>query len=694
MRYTEAKLSKISEEMLEDIDKETVKMFPNFDNSVEEPDILPAKLPNLLLNGATGIAVGMATNMPPHNLSEVCDAIVAQINKPEITIEQLSQIVQGPDFPTGGVITKQRLKELYETGKGRVIMRARTKTEENKGRQQIVVTEIPYMVNKSDLVKDIARLATEKKLPDVSDLRDESNKDGIRIVIELKKDSEPKYTLNKLFKLTNLQNNFDANMLALVANKPRVLSLKEILAEYIKHRQRIIRKRSEFDLTKAKDRLEIVLGLLTALKRLDEIIEFIRKSENASDALHGLISKFELSERQAKAVLELRLQQLTKLEAGKLKQEESELRDKIKYFETLLGDEQEVFGVIKKEVQALKKQYGDERRTHVIDRIAEISEKDMVEKKNVVVTLTESGYIKRLDVDSYREQKRGGAGVTGAELKEEDVIKVLLTCSTHDYMLFFTNRGRVFWLKAHEIPASERQGKGRAIANLLTLRDEIVTNILALKDMEKGDVFFATKNGIVKKTAVKDLGKPRSTGVRVINLPGDGSDTLVNVRLVNAGEEVLLFTHEGQAIRFNEDEVRAMGRSSYGVKGIELDKKDYIVAAEIASNKEATIMTITENGFGKRSALDEYRKTARAGKGVINLAVSDKTGNVVDAIVVGEKDSIIATTVKGMVLRTSVEDLRVMGRATQGVHVIRLKDGDKVVDVVKVSDQDEVGDGK
>ena len=685
MRYTEAKLSKISEEMLEDIDKETVKMFPNFDNSVEEPDILPAKLPNLLLNGATGIAVGMATNIPPHNLRELCDAIVSYIDKPTIEIDELTGIVKGPDFPTGGYALGPGIDEMYKTGKGKIIMRARTNEEEIKGRPCIVITEIPYMVNKSTLIKDIARLATEKKLSDVWDIRDESAKGKIRIVVELRKDVDPKYTLNKMFKLTNLQTDFDANVLAIVGKQPRVLNLKNVIEEYVKHRKIVVTKRSKFELGKAEDRLEIVLGLLIALKELDRIVDFIKKSKNPAEAHDGLMKKFGLTDRQAKAVLETRLQQLTSLEHGKLKEEEGKLKELIIYLKKVLGDEKEVLRIIKKEVNELNKQYGDDRRTRIIKRVQEISETDMIEKKDVVIMMTSSEYIKRVDMESYKEQRRGGAGVVGAGLKDEDFVRKMITCSTHDYLLFFTSRGRIYWLKAQEVPAFERQSKGRSIANMLNLREETIANVMAIKDFNVGYLMFATKLGLVKKLPLKDVSKPRSTGVRIINLPMDNSDSIINVIRIEDKQEVLLVSKKGQAIRFNSDEVRAMGRASYGVKGIELGRGDELVALMSAPLTGTTsVLTVTDKGFGKRSALEEYRKTGRAGKGIINLKVTDKTGNVVGSVSVNDKDSIIVTTTKGMVIRTSMKDLRVMGRATQGVHVVKLKEGDKVADLVKV----------
>ncbi|MBI3334117.1 DNA gyrase subunit A [Candidatus Pacearchaeota archaeon] len=685
-RYTEAKLSKISSELLEDIEKETVKMRPNFDNSLEEPETLPAKLPNLLLNGASGIAVGMATNIPPHNLTEVCDAITEYISKPNIGVDELSEIVQGPDFPTGALITGTGIKEMYKTGKGRIILRAKTFVEEDKkGRTRIIVTEIPYMVNKAELVKTIARLATEKKLPDVYDLRDESAKGKVRIVIELKKDVDAKFTLNKLYKMTNIQTAFDANLLALVGNQPRVLNLKDIIQEYVKYRQMIVRKRSTFELKKAEERLEIVLGLLIALKDIDKIVEFIKKSADAKAAHEGLMKKFDLSDRQAKAVLEIRLQQLTHLEAGKLKDEEKELKGIITELKRILGDEKEILRVIKNEIQELKRKYGDERRTKILKRVEEITEQDLIEKKDVVVMVTAGGYIKRVDVKAYREQKRGGTGVSGAELKEEDFVTKLLTCSTHDYLLFFTSRGRLFWLKANDVPASERQGKGKAMANVLELRDEVLSNVMAVHTFDEGYLLFATKKGIVKKLPLKDVSKPRSTGVRAINLPMDGSDSVINVRRVIDGQEVLMVTKKGQAIRFNSDEVRSMGRASYGVIGAELAKNDEIVALEtLPKDGKTTILSVTLRGYGKRTELEEYRTTSRGTKGVITLDVTDKTGDVLAAVSVSGKDSIIATSAKGSVIRVNMKDIRVMGRATQGVRIINLKEGDKVADVVKV----------
>ena len=682
---TEAKLSKIAQQLLEDIDKETVKMNANFDNSEKEPETLPGKLPNLLLNGATGIAVGMATNIPPHNLNELCDAITSYIENPEVTIDDLIQIVKGPDFPTGGFAMGPGITEMYRTGKGKIVMRARTNEEEKKGKEYIIVTEIPYMVNKAELIKDIARLASEKKLPDIADIWDESAKGKIRIVIELKKGVDSKYTINKLYKLTNMQTNFDANILALVGKQPRVLNLKDVFVEYVKYRKQIVTNRSKFELKKAEERLEIVLGLLIALKHIDEIVELIKKSKTVQDAHEGLMKKWDFTERQAKAVLETRLQQLTTLEHTKLKDEEVKLKEIIEYLRKVLESEKEVLKIIKKEVSEIRRDFGDERRTRVVKKIDEISEEDMIEKKDIVVMLTNSGYIKRVDVKTYREQRRGGAGVVGAGLKEEDFVMKMITCSTHDYLLFFTSRGRVYWLKANEVPSAERQSKGRAIANLLNLRDEKIANVMAITNFESGYLMFATKLGMVKKLPTKEVSNPRSTGVRIMNLPADGSDEIINVTRVEDGQEVLLVSKNGQAIRFNSNDVRAMGRASYGVIGIDLGKGDIVVSLMgIPKDGKTTVLTVTEKGFGKRSDIEDYRKTARAGKGVINLKTTDKTGHVISSVSVNDKDSIIVTTTQGIVIRTSMKDLRVMGRATQGVRIVKLKERDKVADIVKV----------
>ena len=688
-RYTEAKLEPIALELLEDIEKDTVKMLSNFDNSLKEPETLPGKLPNLLINGASGIAVGMATNIPPHNLTEVCDAIIAYINKPEITIEKLCNIITGPDFPTGGYVSGDFLN-LYTTGKGRLVMRGKTSVEEHKGKERIILTEIPYMLNKADLITAIARLVQEKKLPDISDIRDESAKGKVRVVIELRKGADSKFTLNRLYKYTRLQDNFDVNLLALVGGKPRTLNLKQIIEEYIKYREVVVTRRTKFDLKKAEDRLEIVKGLLIALKDIDAVVDLIKKAAHTTEAKEKLMKKYNLSLRQAEAILETKLSALTHLETDKLKDEEKKLQETIKELQKILSSEQEILFVIKKEVGEIKRKYGDKRRTYILQReIGELSEEDLIHKKDVIITITDKGYCKRMDVKTYKEQKRGGKGVIGSDLATGDFVKQMLTCSTHDYLMLFTSRGRVYWIKAHEIPSAERYSKGKALINLVKLRDENIQSIIAVKKFEDY-LMMVTKNGQIKKMSLSLISKPRSTGVRIMNLPVDNSDFVEDVKIIKEKQEILLVSKKGQAIRFNSDEVRTMGRSSYGVTGIKLGKTDEVCSLEVLDDVKKTILTITESGYGKRSAIEDYRLTGRACKGVINLKVSSKTGNVVTTCSVDDNDSVIVTTAKGMVIRTSMKDLRIMGRATQGVHIVRLQAGDKVTDLVKVAVTEEI----
>ncbi len=685
MRYTETKLMPISSELLEDIDKETVRFISNYDNSMKEPELLPGKLPLLMLNGATGIAVGMATNIPPHNLSEVCDAIIATIQKPKINIEQLSQIITGPDFPTGGTVFGDMV-ELYKTGKGKLITRGKIITENIKKKEAIVITEIPYMLNKSLLVQQIADLVSNKKIRDVSDLRDESSKGKIRIVIELKKDTDPKFVINSLYKYTRLQDSFNVNFLALVNGQPRILDLKQVIDEYIKYRKTMVTNRTKYELKKAKERQEIVEGLIIALKNIDEIIKLIKKSKNASEALESLIKSFKLTRKQAQAVLDTKLQQLTSLEADKLNKEFKLLKEKISEYEKILADIREVLKIIIKEVRELKNKYGDSRRTQVMKRLFSISEKDLVQEKEVVVTITEKGYCKRMDVQTYKEQRRGGKGHIGSNLATGDFVKQLITCSTHDYLMFFTTRGRVLWLKAYDIPSAERYSKGKAIINLLNLKDERITKVISVKEFENY-LFMATQKGFVKRIALESFSKPRASGIKAINLPQDNSDFLIGVEVVKKGQEILLATKKGKAIRFDSDSVREMGRVSYGVTGIKMDKNDEVVSLEIL-NTEA-ILTITEKGYGKRTSVKDYRKTARAGKGVINVKTSEKTGNVVTTISVNDNDSIIITTAKGIVIRTSLKNIRIMGRAAQGVRIVKLASGDKVTDLINVENSGE-----
>ncbi len=688
-RYTEAKLGKLSVELLQDIDKETVNFIPNFDNSIKEPVVLPGKVPNLLINGSSGIAVGMTTNIPPHNLNEVCDAITATINKPKITTEELMNIIPGPDFPTGGKIVAENIKELYENGKAGFVLRGKTTIETKKDKESIIITEIPYQVNKSDLVKQIAQLAVDKKLPDVKDIRDESSKGDVRIVIELRKGANSQFTINRLYKSTKLHSRFDAVLVALVAGIPKTLNLKQMIACYINHRRKMIRKRTEFDLRKAEAREHIVKGLLIALKNLEKVIETIKKSKTGTEASEALQKKFKLTKKQADAILEITLKQLTSLEHEKLKKEERDLLVEIKELKRILGDEKEILKIIKKELNELKKNYGDSRRSTIIRSIKEIVEKDLVQKKDVIISITEKGYIKRMPFKVYHEQKRGGRGVIGTELTTEDFVKQLIICSTHDQLLLFSERGRLFWLKAYKVPETQRQGKGQAIVNLLNIKDDMITDVMSVKEFND-NLFMVTKKGQVKKIRLDLFSKPRSTGVRIINLPADNSDNVIGVERIKQGQEVMLMTKKGNAIRFNSDLVRNMGRASYGVTGIKLGEKDEVVNLEIVKDKNFSILTITEKGYGKRSKIDNYRLTGRAGKGVINLKVSEKTGQVVSTIEVKDNDKFVVSTKKGITIRTGVKGIRVMGRATSGVRIIRLQPGDKVVDIAKLVKDKEI----
>jgi len=685
MRYTESRLRDLSLDLLKDIDKETVKFVPNYDGSTKEPKLLPGKLPTLMINGATGIAVGMATNIPPHNLTEVCDAIIAYVKKPEISIQKLCEIITGPDFPTGGLVQGD-MTELYKTGRGRLIMRGKTSIENIKNKEVIIISEIPYMLNKTTLLTQIANLVQDKKIKDISDLRDESSKGKIRVVLELKKGANPKFVINSLYKYTRMQDSFNVNFLALVNGQPKILNLKNVVEEYVFHRKKIITKRTEYELKKAKERQEIVEGLLIALKNIDAVITLIKKSKSKTEAVEGLVQKFKLTRKQADAVLETKLQQLTSMEVDKLKKESEELKNTIANLEKILGNINEVLKIIVKEVNELKVKYGDNRRTKVLQKISEISEKDLVQKKEVVVTITDKGYCKRMDVQAYKEQKRGGKGVIGSSLATGDFVKQLITCSTHDYLMFFTTRGRVLWLKTYDIPAAEKYSKGKALVNLLGLKDERITNVISVKSFEDY-LFMATRKGRVKKISLSNFSKPRASGVKAINLPPDNSDVLIGVEIVKKGQEVLLATRKGQAIRFNSDNVRAMGRASYGVTGIKMSKGDEVVGMEILDTE--AILTITKEGYGKRTAVNDYRKTARAGKGVINLKVSEKTGEVVTTIAVNSEDGIIITTGKGIVIRTSLKNIRVMGRAAQGVRIVKLHQGDYVTDLIKVQDNGE-----
>jgi len=689
MRYTEAKMDKITDELILDIEKNTVPMLPNFDNTLQEPKYMPAKLPNLLLNGASGIAVGMATNMPTHNINDVCDTALAYLENPEISVEELAKIIRAPDFPTGGYVSGQ-FKQVYTEGKGRLIMKGRTKIEDGN-KPSIIITEIPYQVNKATMVEQIAELVKEKKLPDVSDIRDESAKGKVRVVIELKKGSDPKFTLNRVLKDTSLQTTFDVNMLALVGDQPRQLNVKQIIEVYVKHRQGVIRKRTEFDLDKAEKRLHLVEGLLLAQKNIDAVVKMIRAASGKVEASQQLRAKFGFSEKQVEAILEMKLHQLTSLEHDKLTHEDAELRLSIDGWKKVLSDEKEIFKIIKKDLNEIKKDFGDERRTTVVSSLnEEFEEKDLVDKKDVVVTITDKGYVKRMDLKAYKEQNRGGKGVIGTELATGDFVKDLLMCSTHDYLLLFTDKGKVHWLKAFEVPEIAKYGKGKALVNMLELKDENVTSVIAVKEFKDYLMMF-TKEGTVKKISLEEFDSPRKGGIKAIDLDGK-TDTLVAVKPIREHQEVLLVTKDGQACRFSSDDVRPTGRNAYGVIGITLDGKDCVVSAEVLpmENKEKySVLTISKNGYGKRSEIEDYRLTSRGGKGVINLAVSDKTGDIITSQSVVENDTIIVSTAKGIVIRTPVSDVRIMGRATQGVRIIKLADGDSVTDLARVPDIEE-----
>jgi len=693
-RYTEAKMSKIADELLMDIDKKTVKMMPNYSNTNEEPVVMPGRIPNLFLNGASGIAVGMATNIPPHNLNNTCDAILTWLDNPNCDDKDLIAAIKAPDFPTGGSVSGE-IKRIYTEGRGRLIVEGKTIVEEPKrvkDKMRIVISEIPYQVNKAVLVEQIAMLVRDKKLPDVADIRDESSKGKVRVVIELRKDAEPKFTLNRLYKYTQLRVAFNANMLALVDFVPKLLTLREYVKVYVGHRQKVVRKTNEFDLDKAEKRLHIVEGLLVAQSNIDAVVKLIRAAKTKIEAGLQLKVKYTLSEKQVEAILEMKLHQITSLEFDKLKNEERDLKALIEKLRKILGDEKLILKIIRKELEELKTNYGDTRKTRIVGAVKELEEKDLVDKKDVVVTITDRGYIKRLDLEQYKEQRRGGKGVIGSDLSEGDFVKELLTCSTHDFMLFFTDNGKVHWLKAYEVPASAKSTKGKAIVNLLELKDEKVTSVLAVREFS-GYLMMATAKGIIKKIELAQFANPRKGGIKAIKV-AETNDVLIGVKPLRDGQEILLVTAKGQAIRFKSEDVRAMGRASYGVTGIKLDKGDRVVSLEVlpktaGSGKQVagegfSVLTISKNGYGKRTEIEDYRLTGRAGKGVINMNVTDKTGEIVKSESVVEDDNIIVTTKKGIVIRTPVKNIGVMGRATQGVRIIKLKEEDKVCDLTRV----------
>lgn len=691
MRYTEARLAAITEEMLRDIDKETVKFTPNFDESLEEPTLLPATLPNLLCNGSSGIAVGMATNIPPHNLNEVADGIIAVMDNPDIETKDLMKHIKGPDFPTGAVICgMDGIKSAYETGRGIVKIRAKAGIEELKGNKQaIIISEIPYQVNKSNLIESIAELVNDKKIEGISDVRDESDKDGMRLVIDLKRDANAQVVLNQLYKHTQMQETFGIIFLALVNGSPRVLKLKEILVEYINHRKEIITKRTIFDLDKTRARAHIVEGLIKAVEILDQVIKTIRKSKNPPEAKIALVEKFEFSDKQAQAILEMQLQKLTGLEMFKLEEEQKELLKRIEYFESILKSEKKVLEIIKEELLKLKDKYGDPRRTDIIRSVeTDFEIEDLIAEEDMVVTISHQSYVKRLPVTTYRKQRRGGVGVMGSGGVEEDFIEHLFVASTHDNLLLFTSKGKAFCLKVHEIPQASRTAKGKFIANFISLaQGEKVTSYIPVREFEEGKyLVMATRLGQIKKCDLTDFANTRRGGIIAIGL--DGKDELIECALTDGKQEIFVATRKGKAIRFPENLVRSMGRAAGGVRGINLENKDYVIGMEVV-NKDATLLSVCEKGFGKRSGVEEYRVTSRGGKGVTNIKVTDKNGEVVGLKCVTDRDDVMIMTQQGMVVRTSSKDIRETGRAAQGVRLIALKGSDKVTAIAKVEPEDE-----
>lgn len=685
MRYTEAKMAAISEKLLEDIEKETVDFVSNYDGTQKEPKILPAKLPNLLLNGSVGIAVGMATNIPPHNLNEVVDATVHLIDNPDASIEDLIQFVKGPDFPTGGVIyDKKEIAAAYATGKGAIVMRAKAEIVEAKaGTYNIIVSEIPYQVNRATLLERIADLVKDKKIEGIRDIRDESTK-PTRIVIELKKEAFPKKVLNQLFKYSQMQETFHVNMLALVDGiVPRVLNLKIILEEYLKHRRQVVRRRTEFELQKARDRAHILEGLVMALEDIDRIIATIKKSRDRDDAKTNLITKFKLSERQAIAILEMRLQQLANLERLKVEEELKEKRKLIKELEELLKSEKKIFGLIKTELSEIKEKFGDERRTKIVaGAVGEFSAEDLIPNEATIVMITHDGYVKRLPPETFKTQGRGGKGVIGLTTKEEDIVEHLLTTMTHADLLFFTTRGRVFQLKAFDVPQASRTAKGQAIVNFLQLApDEMVSSVVALnKDLNAKFLVMVTRDGVIKKVDITDFDNVRRSGLIAVKLHDD--DQLKWVKSSTGSDEIVLVSGNGQSIRFKETDVRAMGRNAAGVRGIKLKKADQVVGMDIVAkgSKEALVMVVMENGFGKRTPLKTYRIQKRGGSGIKTAKITSKTGKIMNSYVSEVKEAdIIVMSKFGQVIRLPVEEISIVGRATQGVRIMRFKEnGDSV----------------
>jgi DNA gyrase subunit A len=685
MRYTETRLAKIAHELLADIEKETVDFTPNFDESLQEPVVLPTKVPNLLVNGSSGIAVGMATNIPPHNLSEVVDGLVRVIDEPDVSIDELMKLIPGPDFPTRGYIYgRGGIREAYTTGRGIITLRAKAHVEKMRGgREAIIVTELPYQVNKASLMEKIGELVRDKKIEGVSERRDESSREGIRIVLELGRGEMAQIVINQLYKHTQMQTTFGVIMLALVGRRPQVVNLKQMLQEFVAFRREVVTRRTKYDLARAEERAHILEGLRKAVDQLDLVIRLIRQSESPDAARDALMRQLALSEIQAKAILDMRLQRLTQLERHKIVEEHEQTLALIADLKGILASEQRLLGIIKEELGALKQEFGDGRRTEILAETADLTIEDLLADEDMVVTITRSGYIKRTHVEAYRSQKRGGKGVTGMETKEEDIVEDLFVASTHSFLLFFTNKGKVHWLKVHEIPEGGRQAKGKAMANVLSLADgERVATCVPVRDFESGGyILFATKQGKVKKTELSAFSHPRAGGIQAITL--EDGDEVMGARRTDGQREVLLSTKQGMIIRFPEDEVRPMGRTAAGVRGIDVDEGDQVIAAETVK-EGVTVLTVTERGYGKRTPLDEYRLQGRAGKGIIDIKTAGRNGSVVGMLQVREGDDILVVTTKGKIIRVHASEVTSQGRNTMGVRIIDLDADDQVGNIACV----------
>ena len=689
MRYTEAKMNKLAVEMLRDINKNTVDFMPNFDGEEQEPVVLPSRFPNLLVNGSSGIAVGMATNIPPHNLGEIIDGTIMLIDNPDSTVLDIMTKIQGPDFPTGATIMgKSGIRAAYETGRGKIVVRANAEIEEEKGRHKIIVTEIPYQVNKAKLIENIAELVKDKKITGISDLRDESDRDGMRIVIELKRDANPNVVLNLLYKHTKLQDSFGVIMLALVNNEPKVLNIKEILSNYIDYQKEVITRRTIFELNKAEARAHILEGLRIALDNIDEVINIIRHSETADIAKNTLIEKFVLSDKQSSSILEMRLRRLTGLEREKIEEEYAELMKQIEYLNSILESEEKLLCVIKDELSEIKAKYSDDRKTKIEKVVNEIDVEDLIQEEDVVITLTNSGYVKRISADTYSAQRRGGKGIQAMTTKEDDFVEHVMITSTHSDVLFFTNRGRVYKLRAYEIPDAGRQAKGTNIINLIAIEpDEKIQTVLTVSDGKKeGFLFMATKNGIVKKTHISEFKNLRKNGLIAINLKDN--DELLKVKNTYGDANIIIVTQNGYAVRFNEKSVRSMGRSAAGVKAINLKDNDISVCMDIAVDGEE-LLVISENGFGKRTPVSEYKVQNRGGVGLITYKISEKTGKLVGATICKVDDELMLINSSGVAIRINVADISVTNRSAMGVTLMRTNENEKVVAIAKILSSDD-----